>query len=62
MKKRWLDGKFLAQILYKKGSVRKSTQPNSKNVKIETDDLEAGTYYLHLTVGGETYKQQLIIY
>jgi len=52
---------FLVQILDKNGNIRKSTEANSKNVKIETDDLEAGTYYLHLTIGGETYKQQLII-
>ena len=53
---------YLVKILDKNGNNRKSTQTNSRNVKIETDDLEAGTYYLHLTIGGETYKQQLIIY
>ncbi len=52
---------ILIEILDKDARVRKSVQTNNLNVNIPTKDLEAGTYFMHVTIGHETYKQQLII-
>ncbi|MEN8118467.1 MAG: T9SS type A sorting domain-containing protein, partial [Bacteroidota bacterium] len=52
---------YLVQILDKNGSIRKSVESNTMEVNIPTKDLEPGTYFLHLTLGEERYKQQLII-
>ncbi len=52
---------YLVQILDKNGTIRKSVKSKTMKVNIPTKDLEPGTYFLHLRLGRETYKQQLII-
>lgn len=52
---------FLIQILDKNATVRKSVQTNKLKINIPTNDLEPSTYFIHVTIGVETYKQQLII-
>ena len=53
---------YLVQILDKDGIIRKSVQSKSMNLNISTRDIEPGNYFLHVSFGSETYKQQLIIY
>lgn len=55
-------GDYLVQILDKNGMIRKSVQSNSMNTRISTKDLEPGNYFLHLTLGEEKHKQQIVIY
>lgn len=52
---------FLVQILDKYAVVRKSEQTNKLKVNIPTNDLEPGTFFIHVTIEEKTYKQQLII-
>lgn len=52
---------YLIQIFDKNGTVRKSVQSNSLKINISIQDLEPDTYFLHLTIGNEIYKQQLLI-
>jgi hypothetical protein len=52
---------YLIQILDKNGTVRKSVQSNSLKINISTRDLEPGNYFLHLIIGEDVYKQQLLI-
>ena len=51
----------LIQILDSKGTIRKTSQVNDKKVRIETQDLAPGTYYIHLLMKDKIYKQQLLI-
>ena len=41
--------------------VRKSVQSSDLKLNLNTKDLEPGTYFLHVTIGENTQKQQLII-
>ncbi|MCE4563216.1 T9SS type A sorting domain-containing protein [Maribellus sp. CM-23] len=56
-----ISEEYLVQILDKNGTVRKSLRSKSLSVNIDTNDLESGTYFLHLSFNKEVVKQQLII-
>ncbi|MDP3915822.1 MAG: S8 family serine peptidase [Bacteroidota bacterium] len=54
-------GEYTIEIWSESGGLLKRVKSKEMCQQISTRDLQKGKYFVHLIVGGETYKQQLII-
>ncbi len=52
-------GEYEIQIWNERKGLVKQMKSKSKKLQIPTNNLEEGTYFLHVIVNGEVYKQQL---
>jgi len=55
------EGDILVEIIDKNAVIRKSVKLKKMKTNINTKDLEPDTYFVHVTVEDEIYRQQLII-
>jgi len=54
-------GEYEVQVWSEKASLVKTEKSDKGNLHISTSDLKEGTYFLHLIMGGQTYRKQLIV-
>jgi hypothetical protein len=54
-------GEYTIEIWSERGGRLKTFTSKENHLQLSTSDLPQGKYFVHLIVGGKTYKQQLLI-